>query len=222
MSKRRHLFIATPVHSGQVCCEYVKSLIDTLPMLNMNGVAYTHSFIIGNAIIQDARNRMVAWFMASEATDMLFIDADIGWEAAAALRLAMSPHDVIGGAYPQKRDDQELYNAAGLKPGATRLIECDYLGTGFLKISRKAIEKLTAAHQDTKYQDNEGHDCYGLFDVRIRDGKIVGEDALFCRRWRAVGGKVFLDPDMTLYHIGAKAYRGNFAELIARAEKKVA
>ena len=222
MKHRRHLFIATPSHSGEVCCEYTKSLIETLPFLVQHGVAFTHSFIMHNAIIQDARNRLVGWFMASEATDMLFIDADISWEPEAALRLAISPHDVIGGAYRQKREDAEMYNASGLKPGGARLIECDFLGTGFLKISRRAIEKLTAAHRDTKYQDDDGHPCYGLFDVQIGGGTIIGEDALFCRRWRATGGKVFLDPDMTLYHIGAKAYRGNFAELIARAEKKVA
>lgn len=214
----RHAFIATPVHSGQVCCEYIKSLIDTLPLLAQNGVAYTHSFCIGNALIHDARNRMVGWFMASPATDLLFIDADISWEAEDALRLINSPHDVVGGAYRQKRDDQELYNTANLKPGATRLIECDYLGTGFLKISRKAIEKLALVHADTRYMDPDGHECFGLFDTRIGDGKIIGEDALFCRRWREAGGKVFLDPDMTLWHVGNKAYRGNFAELIARAE----
>ncbi len=220
--KPRHLFIATPSHSGQVDCEYTKSLIETLPLLARNGIAFTHSFIMHNAIIQDARNRLVSWFVASEATDLLFIDADISWEPAAALRLAISPHDVIGGAYRQKREDAEMYNVAGMKPSAQRLIECDYLGTGFLKISRRAIEKLTAAHQDTKYQDDDGRDCYGLFDVQIEGGRIIGEDALFCQRWRATGGKVFLDPDMTLYHVGAKSYRGNFAELIARAEKKVA
>ena len=219
---RRHLFIATPSHSGEVCCEYTKSLIETLPFLVQNGVAFTHAFMMNNAIIQDARNRLVAWFMASPATDMLFIDADISWEPAAALRLALSPHDVIGGAYRQKREDVEMFNAAGLKPSLTRLIECDFLGTGFLKISRRAIEKLTAAHLDTRYEDADGHPCYGLFDVQIGDGRILGEDVLFCRRWTAAGGKVFLDPDMTLYHIGTKAYRGNFAELIARVDKKEA
>ncbi len=220
MSKPRHLFIATPSHSGQVCCEYTKSLIETLPLLARGGIASTHSFIMHNAIIQDARNRLVSWFMESEATDLLFIDADISWEPVAALRFALSPHDVIGGAYRQKREDAEMYNVAGMKPGGTsELIACDYLGTGFLKISRRAIEKLIAAHRDTKYQDDEGRDCYGLFDVQIKDGRIIGEDALFCQRWRKAGGKVFLDPDMTLYHIGAKSYRGNFAELILRAEK---
>lgn len=214
----RHAFIATPTHDGKLCAEYVKSLIDTLPMLNMNGIAYTQSFCIGNALVHDARNRLVSWFMAREdATDLLFIDADIAWDAKDALALVMSPHDVIGGTYRQKRDDQEMYNVAGLNPCATGLIEVDYLGTGFLKISRRAIEKLMKAHPEKKYAGPDGNDCFGLFEAPIENGKLTGEDAMFCRRWRAIGGKVFLVPDMTLHHIGTKLYTGNFAKLIASA-----
>lgn len=214
----RHAFIATPTHDGKLCAEYVKSLVDTLPTLMQNGIAYTQAFCIGNALIHDARNRMVSWFIAREdATDLLFIDADIAWDAQDALRLVMSPHDVIGGTYRQKRDDEEMYNVAGLNPGPTQLIEVDYLGTGFLKISRRAIEKLMRAHPEKKYLNPDGSDCYGLFEAPIENGKLTGEDAMFCRRWRAAGGKVFLDPDMTLHHVGTKLYTGNFAKLIASA-----
>ena len=215
---QRHVFIATPTHSGQVCVEYTKSLVETLPVLWNARVRYTHTFVIGNPLVHDARNRLVAWFLADQdATDLFFIDADIGWEPQDFLRLAQSPHDVIGGAYRQKRDDKEYYNAAGLETGPTRLIKVDYLGAGFLKISRKAILKLIEAHPDKQYESLDGVPCYGLFEVPIGDGRIIGEDALFCRRWKALGGKVFLDPDMTLLHVGQKAWRGNFSELIARA-----
>lgn len=216
----RHTYIATPVHSGQVTCEYARSLINTLPVLLANGVAYTHAFIIGNALVHDARNRLVAWFMASPATDLMMIDADIGWEPQDALRLILSPHDVIGGAYPQKREDAEVYNVAGLKHTGTELVECDYIATGFLKIRRRAIEKLIGLHRDTRYMDPHGYECHGLFQAPIEGGKLTGEDAFFCRQWRAAGGKVFLDPHMTLHHIGTKAYRGNFAELAERVGRQ--
>lgn len=217
----RHVFIATPAHSGDVCCEYVNSLVGTMNAFLQNGIASTHSFCIGNALVHDARNRMVSWFMAKEdATDMLFIDADIAWNPEDAVRLAMSPHDVIGGTYRQKRDDAEMYNVAGPKPTGTGLLEVDYIATGFLKISRKAIEKLQKVHADKKYGGPDGSECYGLFEAPIENGKITGEDALFCRRWRAAGGKVFLIPDMTLHHVGRKAYRGNFAELAARVSRE--
>jgi hypothetical protein len=218
----RHLYIATPSHSGETVSEYDQSLIDTTALLARNGVHYTHGVIIGNALVHDARNQLVSWFLATDATDMLFIDADIGWQPEAALRLALSPHDVIGGAYPQKREGVETYNVAGLKPSSSGLVEVDYMGTGFLKIRRRAIEKLIKAHPDTRYQAADGREVYGLFQAPIADGKLTGEDAFFCRLWRASGGKVFLDPDMTLWHVGRKVWCGNFGELVRRANDAVA
>ncbi len=208
-----HLHICTPTHSGQVCVEYVKSLIETLPALAQSGIGYTHSFIIGDALVHDARNRLVAWFMANEeATDMLFVDADIWWDPWDAVKLAKAPQEVIGGAYPQKRDDLELYNVSGLRPTSTELIEVDYLGAGFLKIKRSAIRTLIEKHKDLRYQGGDESDCYGLFDAPIADGKLTGEDAMFCRRWRDAGGKVFMYPNMEFGHVGQKMWRGNFAE----------
>lgn len=216
----RHLFIATPSHSGDVACLYLKSLLDTWPGLVTNNIAMTHQFIVGDALVHDARNRLVGWFLESDCTDLLFIDADLGWEAAGALRLAMSPHDVIGGAYPQKSDEHEKYNVAGLRPTATGLIEVDYIGTGFLKISRKALEKLVKLHPETKYHDRDGRPCWGLFQAPIEDGRITGEDAWFCRKWREAGGKVFCDPNITFWHVGQKAWQGNFHDLAQRAKQE--
>ena len=216
----RHIFIATPTHDGNACAEYIRSMISTVALMFRDGVSFTHSFCVGNALIHDARNRLVSWFMANEeATDIFFIDADLGWDPEAFLQLARSPHDVIGGAYPQKRDDREIYNVSGPKPTVTGLIEVDYLGTGFLKISRKAIEKLQEIHKDKQYACPEGSPIYGLFEAPIENGMITGEDALFCRRWREAGGKVFLAPNISFQHVGRKAYHGNFAELAAREEK---
>lgn len=214
---QKHVFIATPTHDGNLCAEYVGSLLGSVAALVQNNIAFTHSLCTGNALIHDARNRMVSWFLdQKDATDLVFIDADIGWEPQDLVRLVKSPHDVIGGAYPQKREDIERYNVAGLKPTGTGLIEVDYLGTGFLKISRRAIVKLYEVHADKKYGSPEGVECRGLFEAPIEDGKITGEDAMFCRRWRNTGGKVFMFPDMTLRHVGRKVWAGNFAEMVAR------
>jgi len=213
----KHIFLATPTHGGGVSAEYVASLFATQAMCLTNGIAVTHSLCIGNALIHDARNRMVAWFKASEATDMFFIDDDIAWRAEDFLRLATSPHDVIGGAYRQKREDSVMFNVSNLAPGPTRLLTCDYTGTGFLKISRKAIDKLWKINET--YQDLDGHECRGLFEAPIADGKITGEDAVFCRKWRETGGRVFIDPDCELTHFGRKGYQGSLAAMISDHEK---
>lgn len=218
----RHAFIATPVHNGMLHVAYVQSFMQTAGLLSQNGVAFTHSFLIGNSLVHDARNRLITDFINREdATDLLFIDADIGWAPEDALRLIQSPHDVIGGAYPQKREDVVRFNV-GLKRDAvqtTSLLEVDFLGTGFLKISKRAAKKLVKGHPEWVYGDGNGGKVYALFDTCMSAGKIEGEDVVFCRRWQEAGGRVFLDPNMTLVHVGEKAYRGNFSELIARARE---
>lgn len=218
---RKHLFIATPVHSWDVSIGYCRSLTETVAELLNRGIPYTHYFNVGNALVHDARNRCVAAFMASPATDLLFIDADMGWEARDAVRLALSPQDVVGGAYRQKRDE-EMYNVAIRGPGPHGLLQCDYIGTGFLKISRKAIERLQDTLGDRKYGGENGEDIYAVFDTSMADGKLQGEDALFCRRWRELGGECYCIPDMTLTHFGTKPFEGNLAQLAARMAGKAA
>lgn len=213
----KHVYIATPTHDGNVRHEYAASMFNTSRELDRAGITVTWAFQASNALVHDARNRMAAWFMESDATDLLFIDADMAWEPAGVLQLVNSPHDVIGGAYRRKTDEAELYNVAGLEPGPTRLVKCDYIGTGFLKISRKALLKLRDAYP-AAYADPDGKPIPALFDTDMSDGKLVGEDALFCRRWRKIGGTVFCDPDIMLWHFGVKSYGGNFSHLVAQAE----
>lgn len=43
-------------------------------------------------------------------------------------------------------------------------------------------------------------------------GRYLAEDYAFCRRWRDIGGKVFVDPLCKLGHLGQHMYRGNLAE----------
>ena len=62
------------------------------------------------------------------------------------------------------------------------------------------------------------------------DGQYIGEDYLFCRRAREEGFTVFLDPMISLPHIGTQEFARNFNEDVlkpvlaenARQLKKVA
>ena len=41
-------------------------------------------------------------------------------------------------------------------------------------------------------------------------GRYLSEDYAFCRRWRDIGGKVFIDINSKLDHQGQHVWRGNF------------
>lgn len=220
----KHVAILTPTHSAETPVEYTTSLVRTAELLMRSGVAYTHFFLVGNAIIHDARNVLVNWALQMPTmTDVFFIDGDIGWKPEEFFRILMSPHHVVGAAYPQKpqTDNEPLkFNVGINEPSISgNLVTVDYLGGGFVKISRKAIEKLIAKTPEAIYSDRHGNPVHGLFQAPIANGAITGEDAYFYRLWQKHGGKVFLDPDITLLHIGRKVYKGNLADTLEQAKQ---
>ena len=53
-----------------------------------------------------------------------------------------------------------------------------------------------------------------FFDCMIDpdSGRYLSEDYALCRRWRDIDGKVFVDVDCKLMHLGQHAYRGNLLD----------
>lgn len=51
-------------------------------------------------------------------------------------------------------------------------------------------------------------------------GTYFSEDYTFCRRWRALGGKVFADPQLTVHHTGEKLYSFRLISYLNREYRK--
>lgn len=90
-----------------------------------------------------------------------------------------------------------------------------YAGTGFMLLRRQALEKLIAAHPEAKYRSANVNEPpsdhrYNLFDCTIdpETGTYLSEDYTFCRRWRKLGGKVWLDLRSKLNHVGTCEFQG--------------
>lgn len=49
-----------------------------------------------------------------------------------------------------------------------------------------------------------------------KTGRYLSEDYAFCRRWRDLGGKVFVDTQSKLAHHGTFTYRGDFGAAFAQ------
>jgi len=94
-----------------------------------------------------------------------------------------------------------------------------YAGAGFQLIKRHVFEKLAAAHpelafsnvHDTMPAATSGSHQYAFFDPMIdpASGAYLSEDFAFCRRWRALGGEIWLDLRSQLTHTGSADFRGN-------------
>lgn len=97
------------------------------------------------------------------------------------------------------------------------LVEVKHVGTGFMLISRRVIEKMIDNYQWTKYDDDhdiltseENKWLYSLFDCDISDCHFLSEDYLFCKRWTDVGEKVYADLRVGLSHSGHHKFQGHF------------
>lgn len=96
-----------------------------------------------------------------------------------------------------------------------------YAGGGFQLIRRAAIERMTAAYPETRFAKVHNQpggpppspNLYALFECRIDPdtGAYLSEDYAFCRRWRAIGGEIWLDTTSRLTHVGPTEFPGDHA-----------
>ena len=49
---------------------------------------------------------------------------------------------------------------------------------------------------------------FALLDLLIIDEKYFPEDYAFCYRWRALGGKIWLDTEGKIDHVGVHKFGG--------------
>ncbi len=234
------LMILTPAYGNLFYGGYVKSLMDTYRQCMVEGVPL-HFFPIGNeSLITRGRNRCIAFFMASDFTHALFIDADVSWDPDDIGRMIAHDKDVIAGAYPKKQYPiQYVVNAVAGKAELPEdhvfdrkngLIEVDETGTGFMLIKRSVIEKMQEAHPELKcnsdifpHMDGDPEflekcelNYYALFDTAIRESRYLSEDYEFCRKWKDLGGTIYIDTQTQLDHTGTHTFEGDISKILEK------
>lgn len=105
--QKRKLFLATPMYGGQCAGMYTRSIADLSAFCAKHQIPLQLYYLFNESLITRARNYCVDEFMRSDATHLLFIDSDIGFNpqdviAMLALQSDDSPYDVLGGPYPKK------------------------------------------------------------------------------------------------------------------------
>src|SRR5579862_3411923 len=101
--KAQNVFIATPTYDEWLCMEYTSSLFETGIRLANAGYGCYHAVAPGNPFLDISRNELVDKFLASDAEDLIFIDADVGWDPKVVTRILSYHQEVVGGLVP-KRD----------------------------------------------------------------------------------------------------------------------
>jgi hypothetical protein len=188
------LFVATPMYGGMCTGMYASAVMQCVGTFGQAGIQMYYSFMMNESLITRARNSMAYDFMKSDATHLMFIDADIAFSPADIPRMVDADKDIICGIYPKKEINWvEVQNAVknGVPPenlqfhtGAFVLnlangeksksgsinepIEIANGGTGFMLIKRKVFEDL--ADKVPSYTN----DMYHAVDT-VREVKVIKE-----------------------------------------------
>jgi hypothetical protein len=213
----RSVFIATPTYDEWVSYEYAASLLETGFYLGSNGIGLQHCILPGNPFLDMARNKLVEQFLESDATDLLFIDADVGWDAKAVIRVLSHPQEVVGGLVPKRDPNSDATFHMGAMTGVMGegcegnfLFQSLEIPTAFLRIKRSAFERLQ--------KHGVGTPILPYFKIGHKPGDF-GEDIYFCRRWIETGQYLWIDSDIKFSHRGGKAWKGNFYDHLVATGK---
>ena len=102
----KKLFVATPMYGGMCNGNYVLSLLNLSNETREHGIGTHYDFLFNESLVQRGRNMLCSEFMESGATHMMFIDADIGFDAKDVVALlalcGTDEYEIIGGTYPKK------------------------------------------------------------------------------------------------------------------------
>jgi hypothetical protein len=221
------LCIAVPCYSGQMSFQFVNSLLQTYKEFLRIGIPIDFKVAPGLCYADLARNILVDAFLKSDATDLLFIDDDIGFKPEAVLRIINCKEEIVGGIYPYK-NEVESYpvnpvtdNKGNYIVNENGLIEVYGLPAGFLRIKRGVLEDYIHAHPETKcitsdHAGNVMHSFHNIFRCRQDAQGWYGEDMEFVHIMNNFGVKVWAMPDIDFVHVGNRTYRGNFQNFAIR------
>ena len=101
-AQQTKLFVATPMYGGMCTGMYSSAIMQTVGVCGQNNIQMYYSFMMNESLITRARNSMAYDFMESEATHLMFIDADIAFNPNDIPRMVAADKDIICGIYPKK------------------------------------------------------------------------------------------------------------------------
>jgi len=209
------IIIATPAHNGNVSANYAISLAHSMQLCKKKDIQLLPIIMPGNALIQAARNDLIAIAYKVDVDAMIWIDSDQEFTPDSLLKLIENEFDVVG--YPVvKKNDIESYNIKADINNIeiiNNIIKVQSIGTGYLKLSRRAIKYLWGT-SDKYIEFNE--DKRSVFEVLVKDGALISEDVNMCLKLLKGGFDINLDISYTCSHIGIKKWDGDFAKFLER------
>lgn len=162
------VLIATPAYNSMCTMGYTSSMINLFKLAPKHDLEIDFIYGLNEALVTYARNMCANIFLKSDATHLLFIDADIQFDAEQIIKLIKSGEkkDIVCGIYPKKKIDWDKVKEAALRgnkanmlqglaneylvvpsnntvPDENGLIEIERAATGMMLIRRNVFDSLS-------------------------------------------------------------------------------
>ena len=217
----KSLFIALPAYDFKVSLKLAVSLAKFSRASAEHGIDIQIGSICGCSVVSRARNLLAKDMLESKCDFLLFIDSDINFEPDDIFRLmawGTDPKKGIVAAVPRTRNESKVYiatldydNNGDLTMNGMGLVRAKRVATAFMLVRREVFETLEKKHPERAYYDAKTDRTLScMFDFQLADEGYIGEDFLFCDRVRSHGFEVWIDPSITLGHMGVQEYVGNY------------
>ena len=230
-----HLVVGTPMYGGMCCSEYTRAMLDLQGDLERGGHRLTTVFIGNESVVQRARNSIAYHFLNSDASHLMFIDADQSFRPVDIAKMLEADKPLIAGVVPMKginwarvrkgavlghKDLSKLtgrfnvHELAGHKmESIDKPFQVQWAGTGFMLIRRDVFETLIP---HTRQYTNSGEGIgdapvHDFFRIEMRNDKLLGEDFFFCESYREQGGEVWAAPWCEVGHFGSYLFSGQYS-----------
>jgi hypothetical protein len=116
------------MYGGMAAGIYTVSMVQLPAIFLRNGVDSVYGYSWNESLVPNARNILTHQFLESQASHLMWIDADIGFHPMDILSMLIADKDIVCGIYPKKEIDwtrvaravkagvppEELSNHAGL------------------------------------------------------------------------------------------------------------
>lgn len=209
------LYVGIPTYDGKLHGATVGGIAQLGLICGKNGIGLAIDIIPHDAFIGRARALIAKRFMESGFNDLLYVDADIGFDAEAAAIVCQSPAEIVMGLYRMKEDGPNetqkvkfpalLSDPLERNPEDPSLIGIEYGPAGFMRVRRTVFEKMQEKWPDDWFEDANGR-LYDYFPAGRQGNAFWGEDIAFCMRAKECGFKLWAAQGIELHHYGEKKW----------------
>lgn len=209
------IYIGIPTYDGKLHWRTTAGLVNIARLCGEKHIGIAVDVIPGDAFVSKARNVIVHRFLKSEATDLLFIDADVGFDEQGVIDVCKAEPPIVMGLYRMKTDDKVRYPALLFDPivrhpSNPNLIKLQYGPAGFLRIRREVFAAMRENWPDQHYVNAGEEPVFDYFPAGRVGNHFVGEDISFCNRAQAVGFDVWAHQGIPLQHMGEKTFESDW------------